>query len=54
MAVYAKPQQWKKEGSERLRGERDEVKFIDLKCKDGHCRIQESKKKARRGKKRRG
>ena len=24
------PQQWKKEESERLRGERDQIKFIDL------------------------
>ena len=30
MAAYAKPQQRKKEESERLRGERDQVKFIDL------------------------
>ena len=28
MVVYAKPQQ--KEESERLRGERDQIKFIDL------------------------
>ena len=26
-----KPQQRKKEGSERVRGERDQIKFIDLK-----------------------
>ena len=30
MVVYAKPQQRKKDESERLRGERDEIKFIDL------------------------
>ena len=29
--AYAKPQQRKKEESKRLRGERDQVKFIDLK-----------------------
>ena len=28
--AYTKPQQWKKEESERLRGERDQIKFIDL------------------------
>ena len=28
MVVYAKPQQRKKEESEKLRGERDQVKFI--------------------------
>ena len=30
MVVYAKPQQRKKEKSERLRGEGDQIKFIDL------------------------
>ena len=30
MAAYTKPQQRKKEESERLRGERDQIKFIDL------------------------
>ena len=30
MVAYAKPQQWKKEESKRLRGERDQVKSIDL------------------------
>ena len=30
MVVYRKPQQRKKEESERLRGERDQIKFIDL------------------------
>ena len=28
--AYTKPQQWKKEESEGLRGERDQIKFIDL------------------------
>ena len=30
MVAYTMPQQRKKEESERLRGERDQVKFIDL------------------------
>ena len=30
MAAYTKPQQRKKEESEKLRGERDRIKFIDL------------------------
>ena len=30
MVAYAEPQQRKKEESERLRGERDQIKFIDL------------------------
>ena len=30
MVAYAKPQQRKKEESERLRGDRDQIKFIDL------------------------
>ena len=30
MVAYAKPQQMKKEESERLRGERYQIKFIDL------------------------
>ena len=30
MVNYTKPQQMKKEESERLRGERAEIKFIDL------------------------
>ena len=29
MVAYTKPQQTKKEESERLRGERDQIKFID-------------------------
>ena len=31
MLAYAKPQQRKKEESERLRGEKDHIKFTDLK-----------------------
>ena len=30
MVAYTKPEQRKKEESERLRGERDQIKFIDL------------------------
>ena len=30
MVAYTKPQQRKKEASERLRVERDQIKFIDL------------------------
>ena len=30
MVTYKKPRKWKKEESERLRGERDKIKFIDL------------------------
>ena len=30
MVAYKKPQQRKKEKGERLRGERDQIKFIDL------------------------
>ena len=30
MVAYTKPQQWKREESKRLRGERDPIKFIDL------------------------
>ena len=35
MVAYTKPQQWKKEESERPRGERDQIKSIDLRLKDG-------------------
>ena len=28
--AYTKPQQWKKEESQRIRGERDQIEFIDL------------------------
>ena len=30
MVAFTKPQQWKKEESERLRGESDQIRFIDL------------------------
>ena len=30
MVAYTIPQPWNKEESERLRGERDQIKFIDL------------------------
>ena len=30
MVAYTKPQQWKKEERERLRGERDQIQFIVL------------------------
>ena len=33
MVAYTKPQQRKKEESERIRGERDQMKFIDLRFK---------------------
>ena len=33
--AYAKPQQRKEEESERLRGERDQIKFIDLRFERG-------------------
>ena len=33
MVAFTMPQQWKKEESERLRGERDKIKFIDLRFK---------------------
>ena len=32
MVTYTRPQQRKKEESEGLRGERDQIKFIDLRC----------------------
>ena len=35
MLAYTKPQQKKKEESERLRGEKDQIKFIDLRLKAG-------------------
>ena len=35
MAAETKPQQGKKEESERLRGERDQIKLFDLRLKDG-------------------
>ena len=30
MMAYTKPRRWKKEENERLRGEGDQIKFIDL------------------------
>ena len=30
--TYTKPPQRKKEESKKLRGERDQIKFIDLRC----------------------
>ena len=30
MVAYTEPQQWNKEESERLRGERDQIKLIDF------------------------
>ena len=30
MVAYTKTQQWKKEESKRLRGERDQIKFIEF------------------------
>ena len=35
MVAYAKPEQRKKEESKRLRGERDHIKFIDLRFERG-------------------
>ena len=35
MAAYTKPQKWKKEESRRLRGERYQIKFIDLRFEIG-------------------
>ena len=37
MVTYTKPLQRKKEGSKRLRGERGQIKFIDLKFEG--CRV---------------
>ena len=45
MMAHTKPQQRKKEKSERLTGEGVKIKFIDLRFERGH---QERKKKARR------
>ena len=35
MVAYTKPQQWKKEENERLRGEGDKIKLIDFRFKKG-------------------
>ena len=49
MVAYTRPQQGKKEESERLRGERDQIKFTDLRFERWQsCRTQESTRKARR------
>ena len=46
--AYTTPQQRKKEESERVRGERDQIKFIGLRFeKMVGCKIQESKKARR-------
>ena len=37
MAAYTNPQQRKKEESERLRGERDQIKLIDLSASMHNC-----------------
>ena len=37
MVAFTKPKQRKKEESERLRGERDQIKFIDLRFK--RCQV---------------
>ena len=42
MVGYTMPQQRKKEESESLRGERDQIKFTDLRFEDG--RLQDSGK----------
>ena len=35
--AFTKPQQWKREESERLRREGDKIKFIDLRFKRGQA-----------------
>ena len=45
MLAYTTHLPWKQEENERLRGEGDQIKFIDLTFES--CRIQESKKEAR-------
>ena len=46
--AYTKPQQRKKEENERIKVERDQIKFIDLGFERWQvCKIQESKKKVR-------
>ena len=32
MMAYTKPQEWEKEESKKLKGERDQIKFSDLRC----------------------
>ena len=36
MVACRKPQQWKKEENERLRGERDQIKFTDPRFERWH------------------
>ena len=48
MVAYIKPQQRKREESERLRGERHQIKFIDLRFEQWQVVSQESKKKSKR------
>ena len=35
MVAYIRPQQWKEEESERLRGEGDQIKLLDLRFERG-------------------
>ena len=37
MVAYTKPQQWKRKESERLKGEGDQVKFIDFRFGRGQA-----------------
>ena len=46
MATYTKPQQWKKEKSERQRGKKDQIKFIDLRF--GRWQVVRFRKEGRR------
>ena len=49
MVAYTKPKQMKKEESERIREERDQIKFIDLRLERWQvCSILKSKRNARR------
>ena len=49
MVAYTKHEQWKKEENRRLRGEGNQIKFIDLRFgKWQVSRIRERKKKERR------
>ena len=36
MVAYTEPQEWEKEESEKLKGERDQIKFIGLRFERGH------------------
>ena len=46
MVAYTEPQQRKKEESKKLRGERDQIKFIDLRFE--RCQLVGLKKARRR------